>query len=343
VSAAADRIRRQLERRVRAAAPELGAEILRAWDRLATQLNTADLARIIATGDVEQIFAQLLTDDVLDRAFANVQRKYFGQTTEAMEYWAHQLEKSVGTRLGFGELSPQVAEAIRTNQLRMASSLKNDVREGVRTAVALGLEEGINPRTVGRRLRETVGLTGEQVKWTHNFRRELEQGKRTALNRALARGVFRKPDGSLGYRAAHAGGVGVAKKDLQLLQRVLGTEERLTASQIDRIADAYRRRLTAWHSETLARTASLQAQKTGQHLATQQAIDDGILEADRMMSRWRTIGDSLVRDEHAAMENEVVPYGTPFSNGDVIPGQGSYNCRCIKTDFQAREPVPSVS
>jgi len=340
-----ERIRRQLERRVRDTAPELGAEILRAWDRLAATMEGEAFRRLVAQsltlGSPDPILAQLLTDDVLDRVFSEVARQQFSNVNDALNFWGKQHVTATGSTIGitFGTLSPEVLEAIRTGNLKMATALKDDVRGAVRTAVQLGLEEGVNPRTMARGLRQTVGLTEPQVRWVHNFRRELEAGDPAALNRALARGVFTKPDGSLGYRAGHAAGVGVGKRDMELLRRTLGTDERLNGTQIDRIVDAYQRRLTAWHSESLARTAALDAQRMGQHMATKQAIADGILDAERMMSRWATVKDSRVRDEHAAMEGEVTRFDEPFSNGQTIPGETDYNCRCIKVDFQARQPA----
>jgi len=328
----AQRLRAQLERRVRDATPTLAAEILRAWDRLAAELSEAKLARIIASGNAEQVFAELLTPELLDRVFGEVRRAMFAQTTESMAFHAKQLGKGVG--IGFGVLSPEVIEGIRKIDVKMADSLKDDVRDLVRAYVENGIRDGVNPRTTARAIRAGVGLTDKQLAWVDNFRAELEAGKRSALNRALGRGVFTKPDGSLGFKPGHAGGVGIGKRDMELMRRTLGTDARLTTPQINRLVGQYQKRLTAWHSETLARTAALDAQKAGQHFATKQAIADGILDAERMVSEWLHVGDSRVREEHDF--HEVVPFDTPFRTGEVIPGESTYNCRCIKRDYQER-------
>ncbi len=35
------------------------------------------------------------------------------------------------------------------------------------------------------------------------------------------------------------------------------------------------------------------------------------------------------RDEHVPMNGETVPYDQPYSNGQMIPGEGDYNCGCL--------------
>jgi len=39
--------------------------------------------------------------------------------------------------------------------------------------------------------------------------------------------------------------------------------------------------------------------------------------------------DSRERDSHIAMEGDTVPWDQLYSNGQMIPGDTEYNCRCV--------------
>lgn len=327
----ADRLRARFNKRARNLSPELAAEMLRAWDNLADRINTANLAQFIAAGTPEA----LIGDDILDAVFAEVERLYFEQTIANVGFWAKDFATSGG--IAFNVLNPQVIEGVRGLNLKIADELKDDVRNMVGAYVENGLRDGVGPRTVARQIKKGVGLTGPQVGYVDNFRSQLENNSRAALNRQLARGMVKKPDGSMVFVQGHAGTTGVSKRDLASMNRVLGSSDKLSPKQIDRIVASYERRLTAWHAETVSRTATVDSLKAAQNLSTEQAINQGILPRELMKSEWVTAGDGRVRDEHAAMNGEVVPFGTPFSNGQTIPGETDYNCRCIKRDFLGRE------
>ena len=316
-----------MARRVRQLSPELGKDVLRAWERLAAGMSVGKMEAVIAAGGVDALFDEVLNDALLERAFAQVEQRFTQQAVDNMAFFA----KDYG--IGFGVLDPKVIDSIRALDLKMATSLKDDVRETVRAFVENGLRNGMNPRTIARQTRQVVGLTGKQLEWVDNFRNELETSSKKALRRSLGRGFIRLPDGSVGYNAAHAGGIGVRKTDMATLRRVLGTDEKLSPKQVDRMVDAYRRRLTALHSEAIARTATLDSLKNAQHQATDQAIKQGVLNADRMWSEWVTAGDDRVRDAHVAMAGDKVPFGTEFKNGQTIPGSSDYMCRCSKRDY----------
>lgn len=335
-----ERFRNRILARARQQTPELGREIVRAWDQLSRDLNTAQMAQLIASG-------QGVVDDVLlDTIFAEVERLYVTQSIDNMAWAA----KDFG--IAFGTLDPGVIQSIRTLNLKMADSLKDDVREVVRAFVEDGLRDGLNPRTIARRTRNVVGLTEPQLRYIARFengelvgglRFELENNSRAALRRQLGRGLIRRPDGTLIFNPAHAGGIGVSKRDMKLLNATLGTDDKLAAAQVDRIVGQYGKRLTAWHAESIARTATLDSLKNATHQATERAINQGILPTDRMMSEWVTAGDDRVRDEHVAMAGTIVRFGQRFPNGEVVPGENTFACRCVKRDFLARTPGPVIT
>jgi hypothetical protein len=93
---------------------------------------------------------------------------------------------------------------------------------------------------------------------------------------------------------------------------------------------AYRKRMEAFNAETQARTAALDAQRLGQRLSWQDAIDRGIVKTDELYRTWVSVGDDRVRPEHVEMDGEEQPYEQPYSNGETVPGESTYNCRCIE-------------
>ena len=336
----ADRLRARFEKRAKQLTPDLGEEILKAWDNLSGQINTARLADAIASGGALGVAGSEITDEVLDAVFADVEQLYFEQTVQNVAFWAKDF---AGEGIAFNVLNPEVIEGIRNLNLKMADELKDDVRNVVEAVVENGLRDGVGPRTIARGIKKSVSLTETQFGAVRTFREELEANSRKALNRQLARNMVRKPDGSLQYVPGHAGGTGVSKRDLKSMNAVLGTDDALSTKQIDRIVASYQRRLTAWHAETVARTATVDSLKAAQNLSTEQAIRQGILPRDLMRSEWVTSGDNRVREEHVAMNGQIVNFGEPFSNGQVIPGTGDYGCRCLKRDFLGRDETVDFS
>lgn len=109
-------------------------------------------------------------------------------------------------------------------------------------------------------------------------------------------------------------------------QRITG----LTSAQIEKMVDAYRRKMIAFNAETNARTATLDAFKLGQELSWQDAKDKGLLgERDVLVKQWKGVMDKREREEHIAMEGETVLMDEAYSNGEMIPGESTYNCRCL--------------
>jgi hypothetical protein len=105
-------------------------------------------------------------------------------------------------------------------------------------------------------------------------------------------------------------------------------EEGRPARAVDRMVAAYGRRAIALNAETTARTATLDAMKQGQRLAWLKAQEAGIVTGP-LTQTWRGVLDTRERVEHLLMEGETVPFDTPYSNGEVTPGESTFNCRCL--------------
>jgi hypothetical protein len=290
--------------------------ILASWQRVKDSLSVADLERAIASGLAES----LLTDALLDSAFLPVRVQIRLQVDRAVTWAAKDLPRrgriDGQLAVNFNVLSPHTITAIRQLDTRVMATLKSDIRESVRAMVEAGLRAGANPRETARHIRGLVGLARNQAEAVDNWRRMLESGDREALTRVLRDHRFDST-----------------------LRRALGVNgEGLSATQINKMVAAYEKRMLAFHAEAVSRTATLDALRLGKDLATREAIAAGVLDGDRMFSRWVSAGDERVRPLHVAANGEVVPFGTPFlTTGEIIPGESTWNCRCIRVDFQKRE------
>ncbi len=107
----------------------------------------------------------------------------------------------------------------------------------------------------------------------------------------------------------------------------------LTDAQVRTMTDAYRRRMVAFNAETHARSAALDINRLAQRLSWEDAIEAGVVDRTRLMRKWITVGDSRVRPEHQAMNGKDTTFDEPYENGEMIPGDSTYNCRCIERYF----------
>jgi hypothetical protein len=111
---------------------------------------------------------------------------------------------------------------------------------------------------------------------------------------------------------------------------------RLAPEQVDTMVDVYTKRRLALNAETTARTAALQAQKLGQRLAWDDAINKGVVDRARLMKKWIGVNDSRERPTHVAMNGTVAHFDEPFLPiGQMTPGEDEYNCRCLARYFLA--------
>jgi hypothetical protein len=109
------------------------------------------------------------------------------------------------------------------------------------------------------------------------------------------------------------------------------------------MTEAYRNRFIAFHADTVARTATLDASKLGQNLAWRGAIDSGAVDETSVLKRWVGVKDDREREEHLEMEGETVAFNDQFSNGEDIPGESTYNCRCIPYYYSDPEAARRVA
>lgn len=300
MSRASDLFRARLQRRAASMSVTVRADILRAYAQIKKALGDAMLTKLIESGLLDRV----LSETNLARAFVGLQRTIRDGVEAANRLLARDLP-GAAAGVAFDTLSPQVITAIRALNDRAIQALASDIREGVRVYVERGLREGINPREIARGLRDVIGLAPNQVDAVANFRGLLEARDADALSRELRDHRF----------------------DAQIRKAFAG--DGLTPAQIDRMVDRYQSRFVAFNAETNARTIALDAQRLGQHLTWAAAVERGDINGDRLTKRWSGTLDDRERETHLAMEGETVPWDEEYSNGQMIPGEDEYNCRCV--------------
>jgi hypothetical protein len=303
---------RRVQRRAALLAPDLRAALFRAWDAIRASLTEPEIARLIASGRLDVALSQALDEASLDRAFAGLRGAATGGVARASLAVNKELPRVAQVPgIAFDVLNPKVTDAIRALNTRAVQTLKDDVWEVVRQAVDRGLTAGVGPREVARQLRDVIGLAPNQEQYVANLRRELETGEYAdAARRKMLDQRFN-------------------------LARLDALSAEAKAARINTIVDAYRKRAIALNAETVTRTLSLDAQRLGQRLSWQDAIERGVIDPTLLMRRYSGVMDSRERPEHVALQGEVVAWDAPYSSGQMYAGEGDWNCRCLDIFFVA--------
>ena len=308
------RLRNRINRQIAMLEPNLVRLVLQAFDALRVLLDEVALERLLRESGLGLSAGGTLTDAMLTEAFAKL-RVGVQETLRTGAGLAARHIAGVEPGAIFDVLNPNVLVAARLLDTRVMQTLTQATRETFRQELVAGLTDGVGPRTLARRVRSTIGMAPNQAQAVRNFRRMLTEGDLTVLSRKLR---DRRFDATL-RRALGADGTG------------------LSGAQIERMTAAYQRRMIAFNAEVNARTATIDALRAGQRLSWEQAADMGIVDRSRLMKRRVAVGDSRVRPGHAAISGQVRHIDEPYSNGEMIAGDRSFNCRCLDAHFQARE------
>jgi hypothetical protein len=303
-----------IQRRAAGMTPELAAALLRALARLREEMSEAALARAIALGFGDRIVEQMLTQTILDVAFAPV-RQHLRETLRiSVPYYARTMPPRVvrEVSIAFDVLSPHVQQGIRTLESRVITTLQGEVRETVRTAVSEGLMAGRSNRAAAKSIRASVGLAPSQLREVELFREKLQRAHETT---DWADNKLRDKRFDAALRKARASG------------------QPLTADRIDAMTDAYRKRRIAQHASTVAGTAAKDAQRLSNRLAWENAIDMGAVDRANLWKRRLVVLDGRERPEHHDMSRQERQFDAPYSNGEMVSGDLSWNCRCTDSFF----------
>lgn len=319
MSRAERRLWRQIRARVGRTTPGMQRAIELSFDNIRDILTESEIIRLLDSTRSDAFITSLVDELEANRAFDPTRVRLLADVQAATN--AFMLDLPGGGRVSgqsiaaFNLLNDRTREAVRQLDSRVMRSLIDELRETMREAARIGLERGEGSRTIARRVRRSIGLAPNQLGHIERFRAKLLTGD---------------------FKGAFSNRLRDKRFD-RTLRRLISEGGRLSPDQVNKMTAAYTRKWLRHNSEVHARTAMNDAQRLGRHLATVGAIENGILPAGRMFSRWSSSGDSRVRQTHddppTGVHGQVVRFGTPFATGDVVPGASEWGCRCIKVDF----------
>jgi hypothetical protein len=282
-----------------------------AWLRNANKL--ADVEARIAVGDYTGAL-QGITDAA--RLFAT---EVGAAQNIAARHAADWLGNEADRLVAFDQTNVNAVAAVARTRTDLIRAITEDQRASVTGAIRDGIEAGSNPKEIARDVRMSVGLTDGQRQIVQNLRNELEAGR---FNAAADRELI---DGN-------------SSRTLERLARDGGA---LTNTQIDAMTDRYAANMSAWRSQTIARTEGLRAAHIGHQTMFQQAVDDGVIAGADLVQRWnhKKIGRHWRRG-HARMHGQERAFGDAFVNPDSgeqlmhpldpdAPAEETINCRCV--------------
>lgn len=298
--------------------PKMRAEFLRAVELIGEKVDWKAVERFLAEGRADLAIAEVMT--VADRgAYVGLAEVAQHGLILAGQSAATQVLAAAPDALDvrFNAVNPAVSRFLSTYQADLVTGLTQTVRDAISQSVIDGVNAGQNPLTIARDIKAVIGLTPKQEQSVRNFRRYLELGDSTALDRALRDKRF----------------------DATVI-RAIRDETGLKPDQIDRMVERYRERMLKYRAETIARTEAMRAVSSGQHLMWQQAVADGLIEEKQIRRKWIYRDDSRVRHAHRTIptlnpkgvglnetfQSELGPIRFPH-DPQALP-ENTINCRC---------------
>lgn len=299
----------RFHRVTRRIANRFGSRTARTWLQAVTHFKA---------GIDERAIRMALAGQDLAAVEAAVRGSGFGQMMRALEdplartagaagTASAQVLEEAGFSMQFNAVHPNVVLFARDSSAGLVVQITKDVKEAIRTVVALGAQQGLTIMQQARAIRETVSLAPNVASAPLRFADELRRGDLAATRRRLS-----------------------ATDKAQIRSRIKrGT---VTDSFITKMQERYTKSLTNARALTIARTETLRAANFGQQESWVQATRQGVLPADSRRF-WIVTPDELLSVEHAQ-----IPSMNPVGRGmdelfDTPDGFFMYppsrpNCRC---------------
>lgn len=288
-----------------------------------SEAMVAHVAQLVERGNINEALG------VIDRQVGTLAGAITNVFQDAATAEAVAIVQQVGSTLPiaitFDPTNPRAANIMRQERMEFIREFSDGQRVVTRDALAAGLQAGDGPRQIATDFRASIGLTQRQMQAVENYRRLLEQGSASALQRDLR---DRRFDGSV--------------------RRAVDGTKPLTAEQIDKMTERYRQRMLTYRAENIARTEAGRALSLGRDEAMQQNIDSGAINPQMVDQKWATIVDGRERLSHETMNGQVQPWGQPFISGSgnrlrfphdpLAPADEVIGCRCSKVFVIRKSP-----
>lgn len=304
-------------------ARKIARALLAAFESIRDALSLSELETLLRErpGQVVRMVESLPIENLLAPAGAEIAAAAFvgAELTAALQAPVRN-PQGQAINFVFNVANPRVGPYAERISARRVREVSEGVRSVIRDIVRTEVVAGVNPRDTARRIRGSIGLTARQERAVTNFRRMLEQGDPSALDRALRDKRF---DGSI--------------------RRAIAGDKELSQAQIDKMVNRYRERYIKYRSEVIGRTEAIRAISGGADEYIRSQIDAGLIDARQVRREWQPTRDGRTREAHIAiprMNPEGVGLDEPFASplgpirfpaDPLTDPANSIQCRCAVT------------
>jgi hypothetical protein len=281
--------------------------------KIKDSINVAELESIITQGLPLGVLPTFEQSNLLAELTA-VKNSIIDSYTKAGNALAKKLD-SAG--IYFNQVNPELVKIVDTWTNDLITNEVQAIIEGISKAVKDGSIAGVNPITTARKIVNNIGLTTPQQTALANYEKNLREGSRQAVNRALRDRRF----------------------DSTVLNSIK-TKSELTEDKINKMVERYRQRMLKYRAETIARTESLRmVNMANQHLYENALMEGKIKEGD-YKKFWLPKADGRTRHAHLtlpSMNKDGRQINEPFQSiyGNIMyphdpsaPAKNTINCRC---------------
>lgn len=285
--------------------PRLRDAFIASMADLVNSVSLAEVIRLLEAGRIEQLI-DLAPESTQLSAF----REAIQEAVASAGKFRYDSLAATGGR--FDLFDPRAVQFIQTYSFNLIRQIKSGLREAIRESVTVGIQLGQNPRETAREIKSisTFGLNSTQRRAVRNFKRMLQQGDPEALTRELR---DKRYDGTL--------------------RRAFRTGSGLTKEQVNKMTEAYERKMLAYRAEMISRTEALRALSAGQRLAWEQNITENRLDRSTIRRTWIVARDERLCQICApipSLNPKGVGFDEPFAtpDGPMMDPPIHPHCRC---------------
>ncbi|WP_108482264.1 phage minor head protein [Oceaniglobus ichthyenteri] len=330
---------RRLDALLRQFEPQVAKAFLEAVQAQRQAVDLAALIEALERRDIERA-VQLLRMN--QQALFPLTESLRGAVIAGGQTVAATLPLTIRGQFGFGG-NPRAVRAVEQVTGKLAEILAEEATEMARQVIGLGIANGVPPR---KQALDLVGRTtqGGAVRRGGFIGLDAPRAEQARKVRAM----LTDPDEIARYfKGADPRYKTTDRRFDSMVRKAIAEGRALTPAQADRISELHKARLLRNRGETIARTETLNALRTGQHEGFGTLVDTGLAEG--MTVKWLATSDSRTRDAHRELNGTIIAFGELFESptggrlahpGDTAHGAGPddlIQCRCVAV-YRTKKP-----
>lgn len=303
------------------AEPKLRQALLDALQSMTADIDLLELAEAVRVRDYTRILALIPRPEAtLQNAFDELitVNNAAGATAALGASHATAEAGAAVAAFTFDRLDPNMIEALTTYRMDLIRQMTASTLTNVQDALVTGLRRGWNPLKTARAIDDLIGLTDSQARAAANYRRLLEAGDLSALDRQLRDRRFDPT-----------------------VERAVREDLTLSDVQVDRMVARYRERMLQLRARTIARTETLRAANAGAHAGYAQMIARGDIPERSVRRHWLVAEDErtcAICNSIPILNPDGVGFDEDFNSSDgpiYAPPDPHPSCRCAVTFYIA--------